>query len=118
MGHAGCSPPPPSLGHADVGGADIALEAQVGCRFYGDGWGTGGYDVSADTAFLEEDTALEANVSPDTSLEAQGGVRFYGNGGGKGGHDSHSARMQHIGGPHTLGCLFIDGGRLFTSPPL
>ena len=81
------------------------------------GGGTGGYNVGADTA-LEEDTALEADVGVDTALEAQGGVHFYGNGGGMGGHDSHSARMQRIGGPHILGCLFIDGGRLFTSPPL
>jgi hypothetical protein len=27
------------------------------------------------------------------------------------------ARMQRIGGPHILGCHFIDGGRLNTSPP-
>jgi hypothetical protein len=65
---AGCSPPPP-LGHTDVGSADTALEVQVGGRFYSDGWGTGGYDVSADTA-LEEDTALEASVRSAQILTA------------------------------------------------
>ena len=40
---------PTPLGHAIVGvsGADTALEAQVGGRFYGDGGGTGGKDSAS-----------------------------------------------------------------------
>ena len=73
--------------------------------FTATGGGTGGYDVGANTA-------LEADVSADTASEAQGGGCCYGNGGCTGVHDSPSARMQRIGGPHTLDCLFIDSSWL------
>ena len=61
---------------------------QVGGRFYGNGGGTGGYKVGADTAL-------------DT-----------------GGHDRPSAWIQRGGGLRTLDGLSINCGTLLASPPL